>query len=88
MDSAGISRERLIYTGGDIFQSNFYRMKPVTIHAMCLIQSLARLSIIRVILRLLSILLSTVNSSSRISLKKTEGLMNRFISILLSKSLL
>jgi hypothetical protein len=51
MDLAGISRERLIYIGGDISQSNFYRMKLVTIHAMCLIQSLARLSIIRVILR-------------------------------------
>jgi hypothetical protein len=51
MDLAGISREKLIYIGGDIFQSNFYRMKLVTIHAMCSIQSLARLSIIRVILR-------------------------------------
>jgi cytochrome b561 len=88
MDSAGISRERQIYIGGDISQSNFYRMKPVTIHAMCSILSLARLSIIRVILRLLSISPSTVNSSSRISLRKKEGQMNRFISILPSKSLL
>jgi hypothetical protein len=88
MDSAGISREKQIYIGGDIFLSNFYRMKLVTIHVMCLIQSLARLSIIRVILRQLSISLSTVNSSSKHSLRKMEGLMNRFISILLSKSLL
>jgi len=52
MDSAGISKERLICIGGDISQSSFYRMKPVTIHAMYSIQSSVRLSTTRVILRL------------------------------------
>jgi hypothetical protein len=47
MALAGTLKERLISIGGDISQSNFYRMKQVIILAMSSIQSSAKLLITR-----------------------------------------